>query len=211
MVQNVKQPRTTQDKQDRHFPALSRAGWSDRPNCNCDASVQRTENRIPEPKEPCSLLLFLLTYFLIISDQRQFLPFWELVHYIFGLADSSSQFKLTVSTHGLLGYRLNELTTVTKSFLPHCSNGAQDAVPHDGRHVVHELQWGCPGIHACGDDILGRVVGVCVQLKWNFREIKNLLRRGSNEKVTVSKNSTKTSKSCYYNAEDRLENVLIGD
>ena len=62
------------------------------------------------------------------------------MHYIFGLADSSSQFKLTVITHGLQGYRLNELSTVTKSLLPYRSNGAQDAVPHDGRHVVHELQ-----------------------------------------------------------------------
>ena len=39
------------------------------------------------------------------------------MHYIFGLADSSSQFRLTWSTHSLLGYHLNELSTVTKTLL----------------------------------------------------------------------------------------------
>ena len=45
------------------------------------------------------------------------------------------------------------------------SNSAQNAVPHDGGHVVHELDGSCPGIHASCFNVFHRRVVAVMQLK----------------------------------------------
>ena len=45
------------------------------------------------------------------------------------------------------------------------SNGAQDAVPHDGSHVIHELDGSGPGIHASCFDVSDRCAIAGLQLK----------------------------------------------